>query len=77
MRLLRRDDPAQGVTAGEDDASMIDLGGRKRRRQKQSLAVEERPSAGRTPIEFDTGHQDGVALRTDTFHEIRVHGQPA
>ena len=68
--LLRSDDAAQGVTARQQDAAMIDL---RRRgggvdRGRSAGEVDDGSATGGAPVGFDLGGNDGVAMAADAFH---------
>ena len=74
MRLLRRDDAADGVTAREQDSAMINFGfalisfGRKRG------ALDQSASARRAPVGSGLIGENSVTLGADAFHTPQASG---
>ena len=73
-RSLGGDDAAEGVTARENNASVIDLGRRDsgNLRFGQGGALSQGSAAGRAPIGFLVNCEDGVAMGADALHEPRL-----
>ena len=67
---LRRNYPAHGMMPGQDDAAMIDLGGKLAGLigDSQVGPLHQCASAGRTPVRGGLQAQHGVALAANSLH---------
>ena len=68
------DDAAQGMTARQNDAAMVDFGRRNARslRFGQGGAFRQGTAAGRAPVGFLVDGKDSVAVGADLLHEARL-----
>ena len=71
---LGGDDSAQGMTARQNDAAVVDFG----RRNAGNLwfgqggALGQRSAAGRAPVGFLVDGEDSMAMGANPFHEARL-----
>jgi hypothetical protein len=75
--LLRSDDSAVGVTAGKNDAAMIDLLRRRHFVRWSRLkfgSLEQSAATGRTPVGDGLLSEQGAAVAADAFHAIKITG---
>jgi hypothetical protein len=74
--LLRRNNPAYRVTPRKQDAAMIHLSRRRSRLigSRQSGPLDQRPSAGRTPIRHGLHTEHRPALAANPFHSFKITG---
>jgi hypothetical protein len=58
------------MTPGENDAAMIDFGGRPGglAQSRQALPLQQRPAAGRTPIHESLFGKNRTAMAANPFH---------
>lgn len=72
--LLRRNDPAQGMTPRQDDAAVVQFGASRRgdRRLGQDGPVSQGAAAGGAPVGLEIRGQDSVTLRADLLHGCSV-----
>jgi hypothetical protein len=65
------------MTAGQDNAAMIDLLRRGQRWKilgRESSTLDQRASAGGTPIRDRLFGEDGAAVAADAFHTYKITG---
>lgn len=74
MRLLRRDDAAEGVAPRQDDASMVDLRLRWPAGIRQTGPFDQRAAAGRAPVGLGFRRENGVAVGADALHHHQGTG---
>jgi hypothetical protein len=62
------------VTAGQDDAAMINFLRRGQRLAGESGPLDQRATAGRTPVCHGLFGEHGAALSANAFHTSKITG---
>jgi hypothetical protein len=76
LHSLRRKNPAQGMSAWQNNAAMIHFSRRGVQRIGNRIhPLHQRPAASRTPIRMNLLGQHRVALAAHSFHTERLQQQ--